>query len=160
VFEIELVKQVEINIDYILMLVERLRSEKGDGDDKEIRAEISRTVDASPTLRSKRDLVEDFVDSVSPAGELDAEWQRFIAEKRDAELQTIIDEQKLKPEQTREFVASAFRDGQLRTTGTAITAILPPVSRFNRAAGHGDKKKRVVDAPTEFFDRFFGLSDG
>lgn len=160
VFEIELVKQVEINVDYILMLVERLRSEKGDGDDKEIRAEISRAVDASPTLRSKRDLVEDFVDSVSPGGELDEEWQRFIAEKRDAELQTIIDEQKLKPEQTREFIASAFRDGQLRTTGTAITAILPPVSRFNRAAGHGDKKKRVVDALTEFFDRFFGLSDG
>ncbi|WP_280205742.1 type I restriction endonuclease subunit R [Nocardia cyriacigeorgica] len=160
VFEIELVKQVEINVDYILMLVEKLRSGKGVGDDKEIRAEISRAIDASPTLRSKRDLVEDFVDSVSSGGELDAEWQRFIAEKRDAELQMIIDEQRLKPEQTREFVASAFRDGQLRTTGTAITAILPPVSRFNRAAGHGDKKKRVVDALTEFFDRFFGLSDG
>lgn len=65
VFEIELVKQVEINVDYILMLVEKLREEHGDGEDREIRAEISRAVDASPYLRNKRDLVEDFVNKVS-----------------------------------------------------------------------------------------------
>lgn len=64
VFEIELIKQVEINVDYILMLVQKYRDEYGDGDDKEIRTEISRAVDASPTLRNKKDLIEDFVDSL------------------------------------------------------------------------------------------------
>lgn len=160
VFEIELVKQVEINVDYILMLVEKMRAERGDGDDKEIRAQISRAVDASPSLRSKRDLVEDFVDSMSVDDSVDVQWQAFVEAKRDADLAAIIEDQKLKPEQTREFVDAAFRDGQIRTTGTEITKILPPVSRFNREAGHGDKKKRVVEALTKFFDRYFGLAGG
>ena len=75
VFEIELIKQVEINVDYILMLVAKYREQFGDGDDKEIRAEISRAVDASPTLRNKKDLIEAFVDSVSVDGAIDEEWQ-------------------------------------------------------------------------------------
>lgn len=71
VFEIELVKQVEINVDYILMLVDKYRQEHGNGQDKEIRAEISRAVDASPTLRDKKDLIETFVDTVSLTGGID-----------------------------------------------------------------------------------------
>lgn len=160
VFEIELVKQVEINVDYILMLVEKLRAEKGDGDDKEIRAEITRAVDASPSLRSKRDLVEDFVESVSLLGGVDEQWQAYIAAKREAELQELIETHKLKLEQTRSFVDEAFRDGQLRTAGTEITRILPPMSRFNRESSHGDKKKRVVEALSRFFERFRGLATG
>lgn len=158
VFEIELVKQVEINVDYILMLVEKYRASFGDGDNKEVRAQISRAVDSSPSLRSKRDLVETFVDSVSVNGTVDEHWQAFIAAKREAELELIIIEQKLKPDQTRAYVDAAFRDGQLRTTGTEITRILPPVSRFNREAGHGDLKRRVVEALSVYFERFFGLS--
>ncbi|GAA3871164.1 type I restriction endonuclease subunit R [Leifsonia kafniensis] len=160
VFEIELVKQVEINVDYILMLVDKYRSRFGDGDDKEIRAQITRAVDASPTLRSKRDLVENFVDSISVDGAVDEQWRAFIAAKREAELEAIIEEQKLRPEQTRAFLESAFRDGQLRTSGTAITKILPPVSRFASDGGHGVKKKNVVEALTRFFERFFGLASG
>ncbi len=160
VFEIELVKQVEINVDYILLLVEKYRAAHGDGDDKELRAEISRAVDASPTLRSKKDLVEDFVDSVSVDGAVDEQWQAFVAAKREAELAAIIDEQKLRPDETRAFVEAAFRDGQLRTSGTAITKILPPVSRFAADGGHGEKKKNVVAALSKFFERFFGLGTG
>ncbi|MFJ1835079.1 type I restriction endonuclease subunit R [Streptomyces sp. NPDC088175] len=157
VFEIELVKQVEIGVDYILMLVEKMRAERGDGEDKEIRAQISRAVDASPSLRSKRDLVEDFVSSLSVHGAVDEQWQVYVEAKRDAELAAIIEEQKLKPEQTRAFITAAFRDGQIRTTGTEITKILPPVSRFSRDAGHSDKKRRVIETLTQFSERFFGL---
>lgn len=155
VFEIELIKQVEINVDYILMLVEKYRASFGDGEDKEIRAEISRAVDASPSLRSKRDLVEDFVDSVSVTGAVDEQWQAFVAAKREAELDALITDKKLRPEETRAFIESAFRDGQLRTTGTAITKILPPVSRFAADGGHGETKRTVAEALTRFFERFF-----
>jgi type I restriction enzyme R subunit len=65
VFEIELIKQVEINVDYILMLVERYIQARGSGEDKEIRATIERAVNSSPSLRNKKDLIEQFVDSVS-----------------------------------------------------------------------------------------------
>ena len=160
VFEIELVKQVEINVDYILMLVEKLRAEKGDGDDKEVRAEITRAVDASPTLRSKRDLVEDFVESVSLQGAVDEQWQAYISAKRESELQELIETHNLKVEETRSFVDSTFRDGQLRTAGTEITRMLPPVSRFNRESNHGDKKRRVIEALSRFFERFRGLASG
>ena len=160
VFEIELIKQVEINVDYILMLVAKYRERFGDGDDKEIRAEISRAVDASPTLRNKKDLIEAFVDSVSVDGEIDEEWQAFVAAKREAELEAIIEDEHLRAEATREFVATAFRDGALRTTGTAITKVLPPVSRFASDGGHGEKKQRVIEKLGAFFERFFGLSAG
>lgn len=160
VFEIELIKQVEINVDYILMLVQKYRDEYGDGDDKEIRTEISRAVDASPTLRNKKDLIEDFVDSLSVDGAIDQEWQAFIAAKREAELETIITGENLRSEATRNFVDTAFRDGQLRTNGIAITKILPPVSRFSADGGHTEKKQCVVQKLGAFFERFFGLSTG
>lgn len=159
VFEIELIKQVEINVDYILMLVQKYRDERGDGDDKEIRAEISRAVDASPTLRNKKDLIEDFVDSLSVDGEIDQEWRAFIAAKREAELETIIADENLRPDETRVFVETAFRDGQIRTSGTAITKVLPPASRFSADGGHGEKKQRVIQKLGAFFERFFGLGN-
>ena len=90
VFEMELIKQVEINVDYILLLVEKYRAAKGDGTDMEVRAEIERAVDASPSLRNKKDLIEDFVDSVSNDGAVDAEWRRFVAARRRAELSPFV----------------------------------------------------------------------
>ena len=160
VFEIELIKQVEINVDYILMLVTKYREQFGDGQDKEIRSEISRAVEASPTLRNKKDLIEAFVDSVSVDGAVDEEWQAFIAAKREAELAAIIEEENLRPDAARAFVETAFRDGALRTTGTAITKVLPPASRFAAGGGLGEKKQRVIQKLGAFFERFFGLSSG
>ena len=132
VFEIELVKQVEINVDYILMLVQKYQEEHGTGEDKEIRAEISRAVSASPTLRNKRDLVEEFVDSVSLSGDVDSEWERYVAQKKEAELAGIIGSERLKEAAARRFVDGAFRDGALDTSGAVISAIMPAMSRFAR----------------------------
>ena len=159
-FEIELIKQVEINVDYILLLVQKYREERGDGDDVELRASITRALDASPSLRNKKDLIEAFVDSVSAKGEVDEEWQAFIATRRNSELQTIIDSEDLSPEATRAFMKTAFRDGSIQTTGTAVTKILPPVSRFAAGTNHSEIKQRVLTRLGVFFDRFFGVSSG
>lgn len=158
VFEIELIKQVEINVDYILMLVDQYRRNKGGGGDKEIRASIDRAIDASPTLRSKKDLIEAFVDSVSGDGDTNREWRQFVAQQRNAELEAIIAEEGLKPDETKSFVDAAFRDGGVQATGTAISKVLPPVSRFSPDGIHGATKQRVVEKLTRFFDRFFSLS--
>jgi type I restriction enzyme R subunit len=158
VFEIELIKQVEINVDYILMLVQKYRDAKGDGEDKEIRATISHSVDASPSLRNKKDLIEEFVDRVSPTRHIDDEWREYIAARRTAELEEIIKEEGLRPDETRHFIETAFRDGAIQTTGTAITKVLPPVSRFAAGGGRGEKKQRVLSRLGEFYGRFFGLS--
>ena len=158
VFEIELIKQVEINVDYILMLVEQYRDAKGDGEDKEIRAAIDRAVSSSPSLRNKKDLIEEFVESLSASAEVDAAWAAFVAAKRTEELDRIIEAEGLDPDATRAFVDAAFRDGAVQPTGTAIIKILPPVSRFGPAGGHAAKKESVLAKIGLFFERFFGLS--
>jgi type I restriction enzyme, R subunit len=160
VFEIELIKQVEINVDYILMLVQKYREERGNGDDRELRSTITRAVDASPTLRNKKDLIEDFVGSMSASGAVDEEWNRFVAVRREAELDRIITVEGLRPEETRAFIETAFLDGAVQATGTSITKVLPPTSRFSAGGGHGEKKQIVLAKLSEFFDRFFGLSAG
>ncbi len=159
VFEIELIKQVEINVDYILMLVERYLKAKGPGEDKEIRASIVRAVDASPSLRNKKDLIEHFVDSISASAKVDEEWARFISRRKTEELESIIEEEDLDPEAAREYIVSAFRDGAIPATGTAITKVLPAVSRFSGNNDHAMKKQAVLDKLTAFFDRFFGLGE-
>jgi len=160
VFEIELIKQVEINVDYVLMLVEKYRRSRGNGTDTEIRASISRALDASPSLRNKKDLIEAFVDSVSVSGAIDEEWQAFIRARREAELDAIIESEGLRPDETRAFIETSFRDGAIQATGTAITKVLPSVSRFSPDGGHGEMKQRVLAKLGEFFERFFGLGSG
>ena len=158
VFEIELIKQIEINVDYILMLVERFIKAKGSGSDKEIRASIERAIDSSPSLRNKKDLIEQFVDSVSTKAKVDEQWLAFMAAKKAEELERIIVEEGLDPAATRAFVDNAFRDGGILVAGTAITKILPPVSRFSKNNSHSLKKQTVLEKLSAYFERFFGLS--
>ena len=158
VFEIELVKQVEVNIDYILMLVMKWRDAKAAGTENVSDVtEILDAVDASPTLRNKRDLIVAFVDSQSVSDDVGDDWRKFISQRRDAELNALITEETLKPDETRAFVDGAFRDGAVPTTGTAITKILPPASRFSKDNNHSAKKQRVLGKLVEFFERYVGL---
>ena len=158
VFEIELIKQVEINVDYILLLVEQYLKKKGQGEDKEIRATIDRAINSSPSLRNKKDLIEQFVDAVSPKARVDAQWQAFVAAKKAEELERIIAQENLNAAATREFMEHAFRDGSIPANGTAITKVLPPVSRFAKNNGHATKKQAVLDRLAAFLERYSGLA--
>lgn len=140
------------------MLVQKYREQRGDGDDKEIRAEITHAIDASPSLRNKKDLIEDFVESLTTDGEIDEEWRRFIEARRVAELEAIIAAEDLRPDETYAYIQAAFLNGALQTSGTAITGVLPATSRFSADGGHGQKKQRVITRLTDFFERFFTLS--
>lgn len=159
IFEIELIKQVEVNVDYILMLVEERQKRTGDGDDKEIRAEISRSINSSPTLRNKKDLIEHFVDTVSMDKSVQDEWRAFIASKKEEELAAIIADEKLVEAEARKFMESAFRNGEVRESGTAVVKILPPVSMFNRggSGSRAEQKNRVLSKLKQFFERFSGM---
>lgn len=158
VFEIELIKQVEVNIDYILLLVQKWREAKGNGSDKEMEALVTilNAVDSSPSLRNKRDLILEFVDSISASG-VDEDWSNFIAARREAELANLIASENLKETETRAFVSDAFRSGAVPSAGTALTQILPPTSRFSADGEHGTKKQTVLEQLTTFFERYFGL---
>ncbi|MDE6425808.1 MAG: type I restriction endonuclease subunit R [Ruminococcus sp.] len=154
VFEIELIRQIEINIDYILMLVAQYHDSHCM--DKEILITIQKAVDSSPELRSKKALIENFIAGINEVSDIINEWHNYVAEEREKALQTLITEEKLKPEETKIFIESSFRDGAVKTTGTDIDKILPAISRFgggNRKA----KKETVIEKLKVFFERFWNI---
>ena len=158
VFEIELIRQIEINIDYILMLVKKYHDSHCD--DKEILVTIQKAVDASPELRSKKQLIETFIAGINDVDDVMAEWQGFVAAEREKELVQIIQEEKLKDPETRKFLENAFRDGEIKTTGTDIDKLMPPVSRFGGGGARAKKKQGVIEKLQKFFEKFFGLGKG
>jgi type I restriction enzyme R subunit len=155
-FEIELVKSIEINVDYILMLVKKIQDAGGD-DNKEIQVQINRAIDASISLRSKKDLIERFVASVNATSDIDASWRDFINEQKTLELSSIITEESLDEVATRVLVDSSFANGELQTTGSAIVKLLPPRDIFSPANEHGIQKARVIEKLQAFFERFLTL---
>jgi type I restriction enzyme R subunit len=158
VFEMELVKSVEINIDYILFLVGQLTGDEEN--DREIVLKVRKSVDSSPDLRNKADLIDNFIDQYSPKLDVNDEWHRFVKESQQKEIGKIIETENLKPQQTREFVAQAFRDGEVKESGTAIASILPPMSPFAKDGARAAKKKQVIALLKAFFDKFFDISGG
>ena len=149
-----LIRQVEINIDYILMLVKKYHDTHCD--DKEVLITIRKAIDASPELRSKKQLIETFIAGVNDVDDVMAEWNIFVSEQREKELAKIIQEEKLKEPETRKYLANAFRDGEIKTVGTDIDKLMPPVSRFG-GGGRAQKKQGVIDKLKSFFDKFFGI---
>ncbi len=155
VFEVELIKQIEINIDYILMLVKKFHDTHGT--DKEILITIQKAIDASPELRSKKALIETFIAGINDVDDVVEEWHGYVADEREKELVSIIQGENLKEEETRTFIENAFRDGEIKTTGTDIDKLMPPVSRFGKS-NRAEKKQGVIEKLKSFFERFFGIA--
>lgn len=157
VFEIELVKQVEINVDYILMLVKQLKESGDVNKSKEIRADLNRAVESSLTLRSKKDLIEQFVSSLNASADVDTSWRSFISEKKMIELEQIIVDENLDIPATHLYLEQAFKEGQLQIAGTALTRLMPARNMFSPANEYTLQKERVLEKLQRFFERFFSL---
>jgi len=156
VFEIELIKQVEVNIDYILMLVAKYH--ESNCTDENILSAIDKAVNSSIELRSKKELIEGFISRVNTSANVEDDWGKFVLEQKESDLSAMIEDEKLKSTETRKFVDNAFRDGVLKTTGTDIDKILPPVSRFGGSGGRAAKKQSVIQKLLDFFEKYLGLS--
>ena len=154
VFELELIKQIEVNIDYILMLVEKYHD--SNCEDKSILAAIDKAINSSIELRSKKELIEHFVEQVNTSTNVDNDWRRFVQERKEEDLSTLIADEKLKDEEARRFIDNAFRDGTIKTTGTDIDKILPPVSRFG-GGNRAEKKQGIIEKLLKFFEKYLGL---
>ncbi len=155
VFETELIRQVEINIDYILMLVRQYHD--SNCKNKELLVSITKAIGASMNLRSKKELIESFVASVNAGTDVDNAWEAYVRQRREEDLADIIKSENLKEGETRKFIDSAFRDGQVRTTGTDIDKILPPMSRFGSGGNRSYKKMSVIEKLQAFFEKYIGL---
>ena len=156
VFEIELVRQVEVNIDYILSLIERYHGDNCR--DKEIRVDVERAISSSMELRGKKELIMAFIDRVDPGSDIIAAWQGFVDLEMKEELERMIAEKRLKPAETRAFVSNSFRDGVLKTNGTEIDSIMPAMSRFgSRGADRAEQKESVIECLKAFYEKYSGL---
>ena len=156
-FEMELIRQVDINIDYILMLVEKYHAKNCE--DQEILASIDRAIDSSIQLRSKKELIHGFINTMNAATVVERDWHTFVAQQKEEDLGEIIQTEKLKPEETKRFLDNSFRDGTLKTTGTDIDKLMPPVSRFGGGGGKRAAKKRGIIAKlASFFEKYLGVA--
>ena len=155
VFEMELVRQVDVNIDYILMLVEKYRRENGE--DKELKGAIDKAIGSSLELRSKRELIEAFIAEVNADGNIADQWMAFVRARKRRDLAELIEMENLKPSEAVKFFEGSLRDGVLKTTGTDIDQILPPLSRFGTARQVA--KDRIIAALQVLFDRYKGIGD-
>lgn len=177
VFEMELVRQVEVNIDYILMLVEQYHSRHCK--DKNVLASIRLMVDASPQLRSKKKLIEGFIAQLNEneLGKLaDSEgnitvydsngnkvsivdcWSEYVEQKYNHDLAQLVQSEGLNDSLTRKFMEKSFSAGEVSELGTDINDLMPRMSRFGAAAkARAEKKSRIVESMRNMFNEFVGL---
>ena len=156
VFEIELIKQVDINVDYILQLVKAYQKDF----DKEILISINKAANSSIELRSKLELIQKFVEKVNPNTDVDLEWKSYIDKQRREDLDVIISEENLKREATYSYMSKSFRDGVLKVTGRDIDSILPPLSRFSLVNNRDEKKRIVIEKLSAYFELYLDLFFG
>lgn len=158
IFEMELIKQIEINIDYILGLIRKYHEDHIKN--KELLIDINKAIDSSIELRNKKDLINQFISTLDVHSVVDDDWQKFVEQKKFEELEHIIETEGLDRDATYAFIKSAFRDGGVSTTGTSIAKVLPPVSRFSQTGERTKKRESVLEKLTSFFERFFSISSG
>jgi len=156
VFEMELIKQVEINIDFIIELIRKYHA--SNQEDKELLIDINKAIDSSIELRNKKELIEQFIGSLNANSAVDDDWHKFVDAKKLEELDQIIADEGLSHDETYQFIDNAFRDGSIQSSGTAISKIIPPVSRFSADNSRSMKRETVLDKLTNFFNKFFDIS--
>lgn len=154
VFELELIRHIEVNIDYILMLIKKYHD--SNCEDKTIVGDISRAIQSTLQLRSKKELIENFIEYSKP-GDVYQQWKDYVRQQRDVELDNIIKSENLKEDETKALMTNALRDGSLKTTGTEFDAIMPPMRRFGGGGDRVEKKKSVIEKLIAFFEKFFGI---
>jgi type I restriction enzyme R subunit len=126
-------------------------------ENKEIKAKINKTVLSSFSLRSKKDLIEKFIESINNDSDVEGQWRKFVDEAKTEELGKIIADENLDAQETVAFINKALADGELKSAGTAVTKLLPAKNMFSPSYEHSLQKSMVIEKLKTFFDRFSNL---
>ena len=121
VFEMELIKQVDINIDFIIQLIEQHRAKK-EKDKTELMIQIQKAVGSSPLLRNKSELIEEFVRRYAMDREVSQQWAAYVSNQAHKQLDELIADENLNPEQTEDFMRHAFHIGEVERNGASLNA--------------------------------------
>lgn len=158
VFEIDLLKSQEINLDYILELIfDQNTKEK---DKTTLVEEIRRIIRASIGNRAKESLVVDFInetdlDTIHEKAEIIKSFFEYAQEKQKVEASALIAEEKLNEEEAKRYITSSLKREFATENGTELNAILPRMSPLNPQ--YLTKKQTVFQKISAFIEKFKGV---
>lgn len=152
-FEVELLAQVEVSIEYILELIAKYHKDQATNYEP-----ILKLLDSSLSLRSKKELFLRFIDSLHTQSNVEKDFSAYIKTHKNNALQDIINALNLDPKKTKEFMQDSFERGELRDYGRAFDEILPPSPLFGKGAEQTHKvRKQALEKLQAFFELFKGL---
>ena len=95
---------------------------------------------------------------INTVTDVSKDWISFVKEQREVELAKLITDENLNEEEARSFVIRCFKEGSIKTNGTDIEKILPPMRRFGGGGtNRAEKKQTVIDKLKVYFEKFYGL---
>lgn len=158
VFEIDLLKSQEINLDYILGLIfEHNRQNKGKG---EMTEEVKRLIRSSLGNRAKEGLVVDFIqqtnldDLPDKASIIDA-FFTFAQREQQREAAALIKEENLNEEAAKRYIRTSLKREYATENGTELNETLPKLSPLNPQ--YKTKKQTVFQKIVAFIEKFKGV---
>ena len=158
VFEMELVKQVEVNIDYILYLVGQYHDSHCQ--DTEIHIQIVKSIESSTDLRDKKELIERFIEGMTANGDVYEQWQSYLNEQKKVEYAQLVAEENLKGDEALRFIEMAFKRGYVPEGGLELNDIMPPINPFDPNANRQGKLEHVLERLKAFFAKYYGFANG
>lgn len=163
-FELELIRRDNINVAYILALLASVVAEQREAEDALDTASKTKTIldllGSEPRLRSKRELIEEFITAYLPtmksAEQTTATFEEFWAEKREAAFNSICSEEKLRPEGFAILLEAYQFSGKRPMTDEVIAIMIETPGILQRKPS----AERVVSRMVTFIDTFEeGLGD-
>ena len=158
VFEVDLLKSQEINLDYILELI--FENNKNTKDKDALVEEVRRVIRASIGNRAKESLVVDFInatdlDSIEDKASIIDAFFSYAQEKQKSEASDLIIDESLNEEQARRYIITSLKKEYASENGTELNEILPKMSPLNPK--YLTKKQTVFEKISAFVDKFKGV---
>ncbi|OUD35696.1 type I restriction endonuclease subunit R [Flavobacterium sp. FPG59] len=158
VFEIDLLKSQEINLDYILELI--FEHNKKNKDKATLIEEIRRVIRASIGNRAKESLVVDFInetdlETIQDKANVIDSFFKYAQEKQKKEASELITDENLNEEEAKRYITASLKREFANENGTELNAILPKMSPLNPQ--YLTKKQSVFQKISFFVDKFKGV---
>lgn len=158
VFEVDLLKSQEINLDYILELI--FENNKKRKNKATLVEDVRRVIRASIGNRAKEDLVVDFInqtnlDQVGDKASVINAFFQFAQAEQQREAQALIDDEKLNADAAKRYITNSLKREFASDSGTELNAVLPKMSPLNPQ--YLTKKQTVFQKIAAFVEKFKGV---
>ena len=121
---------------------------------------INKAIDSSPDLRDKKELINQFIESLTPDSDVSEKWKEYVNEQKRREFNAIVTEEHLKEGPAKEFIATAWERGYVPEGGLELNGIMPPINPFDPNANREGKLQEVLKRIKSFFGKYFEIAGG